>query len=227
MRTISIFGFFILFLLLGCAKVTEDINKKYSAQIVGFDMNCSTCIVYFPDDSQEITKIVGETPGNYYQIVNLDKGDFKIGQKLIMNVRKAEDADLNACITMYPSYNYTNLYVLDYEKYNDLSLNDTVELSYKDCLYDSANQRYICFDSVVSDSRCPDGVECVWAGEALARFKIEKYNSRPVFIDLLEGVNDTLVSGYKFSFIKLLPYPKYGIQTKPEEYKARIVINNI
>lgn len=226
MKTVSIFGFFLLFSLLACDKVKEDINIQYSANIVGFDLNCSTCIVSFPYDSMEIKKLAGESPDNYYQIVNLDKSDFKIGQKLKVNVRKAEDTELKACITMYPSYNYKNLYVLDYKEYNNLSLNDTVELSYKDCLYDSEGQSYICLDSVVSDSRCPQGVVCIWAGEARARFKIEKYIGNPVFIDLLEGVKDTVINGYKFTFLKLLPYPTYGSQINPENYKARIVIKN-
>ena len=226
MKTISIFGFFLLFSLLACDKVKEDFNMQYSARIVGFDLNCSTCIVSFPDDSLAISKLVGESPDNYYQVVNLNKGDFKIGQKLKLNVRKAEDAELNACITLYPSSNYKNLFLLDYEEYNNLRLNDTVELSYKNCLYDSQKQSYICLDTVLTDSRCPDGIVCVWAGEAIARFKIEKLNSSPVFIDLLEGINDTVINGYKISFINLLPYPKVGIQTKPQDYKARIVIKN-
>lgn len=225
MKTISIIGFIFLFILFGCEKGTDNVNKEFAAEIVGFDMNCSTCIVSFPDDEMAITSLVGENPGNYYQVVNLNKGDFEIGQKLKLQIRKAGDTELNACITMYPSYNYLNLYALSYEKYTNLSFNDTVELSYKDCLYDFGTQSYICLDTVLEDSRCPTGGECVWAGEARARFKIEKYNSSPVFIDLLEGVKDTTVCGYKFSFIKLLPYPKYGIQTKPEEYKALIMLN--
>lgn len=226
MKTLSVFGFFLLFFLLGCDKVKEDISKQYSAQIVGFDLNCSTCIVSFPDDSLEIKKLLGESLENYYQIVNLDKGDFKIGQKLKVNVRKAKDADLKACITMYPSYNYMDLFVLNYVEYNNLRLNDTIDLACKDCLNTNNGQSYICFDKVLSDSRCPSGVVCVWAGEATARFKIEKYNSSPVFVDLQEGVKDTVIYGYKISFIKLLPYPALDHHIRPEEYKARIVIKS-
>ena len=226
MKTISIFGFFLLFSLLACDKVKEDFNMQYSARIVGFDLNCSTCIVSFPDDSLAISKLVGESPDNYYQVVNLNKGDFKIGQKLKVNVRKAEDTELPACITLYQSFNYKNLYFTEYEEYNNLKFNDTVDLAYKNCLYDPDVLSYICLDTVLSDSRCPSDVVCVWAGEAIARFKIEKYNGFPVFIDLKEGVKDTLIDGYMISFVKLLPYPKVGIQTKPQDYKARIVIKN-
>jgi len=226
MKTISISALLLILFLTGCEKVKDNSTKQYSAQIVGFDLNCSTCIVAFPDDSLKIKAVLGSSLNNYYQIVNLDKGNYTVGQKLRIEVRKAEDADLKACITMYPSYNYQNLYALKYENYTDLKFYDTLVLAYKDCFYDKDGQSYICLDSVLSDSRCPTGVECIWAGEARARFKIEKYQNNPVYIDLKEGAKDTLVSGYKFSFIKLLPYPAYGNPIKPEEYKARIVIRN-
>jgi hypothetical protein len=227
MKTILISGLLILFFLTGCEKVKDNSTKQYSAQIVGFDLNCSTCIVAFPDDSLNINAILGPSPNNYYQIVNLDKGNYTIGQKLKVEVRKAEDAELKACITMYPTNNYINLYALDYQDYTDLRFNDTLVLAYKDCFYDQDGQSYICLDTVLSDSRCPTGAQCIWAGEARARFKIEKLNNSPVYIDLKEGAKDTLVSGYKFSFIKLLPYPSLRYQIKPQEYKAKIVVRNM
>jgi hypothetical protein len=226
MKRTLISGLLLLFFLFSCEKVKENTNKQYSAQIVGFDLNCSSCIVAFPDDLLKIKALLGESPNNYYQIVNLDKGNYTICQKLKVEVRKAEDAELKACIAMYPSNNYKNLYALDYQNYTDLRFNDTLVLAYKDCFYDKDGQSYICLDTVLSDSRCPTGVECFWAGEARARFKIEKYQSNPVYIDLKEGVKDTLVSSYKFSFIKLLPYPSLRNQIKPEEYKARIAVKN-
>lgn len=224
MKTVSVLGFILLFFLAACEKSEEEKNSQYSARIVGFDLNCSTCIVSFPDDFLKIKTLYGVSPDNYYEIVNLDKGDFKIGDKLRVNVRKAENSELKACITLYPSSNYMNLFVSDYEEYSNLWLNDTLDLVYKNCLYDADRKSYICLDSVLTDSRCPSDVICVWAGEAIARFKIEKYDSFPVYMDLKEGVKDTVVFGYKISFIKLLPYPISVHQTKPEEYKARLVI---
>jgi hypothetical protein len=115
MKTLFISGFFLLLLFAGCDKVTDEIKTHYSVEIVGYDLNCSTCIVSFPDDWLEIKKLLGESPGNYYQIVNLNKGNFEIDQKLKVEVRKAKDTELNACITLYPSVNYKNLYALNYE----------------------------------------------------------------------------------------------------------------
>lgn len=227
MKKSSVLLFILLFILGACEKTADEKNTHYSASIVFFDLNCSTCIVSFPDDSLKIKDLFGTSPGNYYEVVNLYKNDFKIGDKLRVNVRKAENEELKACITLYQSFNYNHLYVSEYEKYSNFRSNDTIDLAYKNCIYDPDRQSYICLDSILTDSRCPSDVVCVWAGEAIARFKIEKFNSLPVFIDLKEGIKDTVVNGYMISFIKLFPYPISDHQTKPEEYKARIVIKYI
>jgi len=226
MKTLSIFGFLLLIFLLGCEKGKDNVSDQYEARIVGFDRNCGTCILSFPDDSLKIRNELGGSLDNSYQAVNLDRGNFILGQKLKVDVRKAEDAELQACITLYPSSNYKYIYVSDVEKYSDLRLNDTIELSYKDCINDPDRQCYICLDSVINDSRCPKDAECVWAGEAIARFKIEKYNNEPVYFNLKEGEKDAIVSGYHIAFIKLLPYSTVGSYPKPEDYKARIVIKS-
>ena len=220
----ALFILLICLVLSGCEKRNDNKKVQYDAKIVGFDPNCGTCILSFPNDSLKIKNELGISLDSYYEAVNLNQWNYAIGQKLKVEVRKAEDGELNACITLYPSSNYKSIYVSDIKNYNNLRLNDTIEISYKDCLYDPNRQFYICLDSVISDSRCPDGVECVWAGEATARFKIEKFNCSPVFFVLKEGAEDTVIEGIKVSFLKLLPYPKYGTQIRPENYKARIIV---
>jgi len=226
MKILFLSGFLILLFFTGCEKGKDNLNVQYEAKIVGFDRNCETCILSFPDDSLNIRNKLGGSADNFYQAVNLDRGNFILGQKLRVEVRKAEDDELQACITLYPSSSYKYIYVSDVVNYPDLRLNDTLELSYKDCINDPDRHCYICLDSLISDSRCPNGAECVWAGEATARFKIEKYNNEPVYFNLKEGEKDAIVGGYHITFIKLLPYPAVGYQIKPEDYKARIVIRD-
>jgi len=224
MNKLFLTGFVLFLFLTGCEKEKETSGNKYVAQIVGFDLNCSTCIVMFPDDSLGVKREIGSSPNNYYHIINLEKGSYTIGQKLKVEVRKAQDKELKSCITLYPSYAYENLYLLNHETFKDLVFSDTIDLAYQDCLYDSEMQTYICFDSVLTDSRCPGGAECVWAGEAAVRFRIEKPDNSPYFIDLNEYTSNTLVGGYEFSFLELFPYPAVNKQIKPGDYKARIVI---
>ena len=223
MKIIFVFGFLII-AILGCSKPDSSKNL-YLAKIVGYDLNCSTCILSFPDDSLAVRNLLGVSPNNYYQGVNLNKNDFKIGQLITVQVRKALDTELPACITLYPSSNYKTIYVTGFNNYRDFSFNDTIDLAYKNCLTDFEGHTTFCFDSVVTDSRCPVHVLCIWAGEAIVRFKITSDNNTK-YLNLYTHTNDADVNGYKLSLIDLLPYPTAGQRTKPEDYKARIIIRH-
>jgi hypothetical protein len=67
--------------------------------------------------------------------------------------RKAEINELMPCISLYPSYNYKNVVITEFADFSNLIFNDTIYLSYHDCLYEPENHFYICLDSVLSDSR--------------------------------------------------------------------------
>jgi len=71
----------------------------------------------------------------------------------------------------------------------------------------------LCFENVVSDSRCPTGVVCVWEGTAVANFTFKKDNtSYPITLSTLkmppQYTKDTIVAGYKIEFLNLHPYPR-------------------
>lgn len=218
----------ILFLLLtACEKSSFDVNTYLIARIVGFDMNCSTCILEFPDDSLKVKEEIGQSPNNNYQSVNLNKGNYQTGQMLKVKIRKPSTNELTPCITLYPSYSYKSVFVTDFEDFNKLILNDTVYLSYQDCLNDNENKMYICLDSVLNDSRCPIGVYCFWEGNAIVRLKYQKYNSKPVIFDLnthKEFSSDTIIDRYKFTLLGLTPYPVAHQIIAQKDYKAKILI---
>lgn len=224
----KIIPFLILFLILSsCERNNDNLTSFLTAKIAGFDQNCSTCILEFPDDSQEVSEEIGRSPGNYYQSVNLGKGDYQTGQKLKVKIRKPETEELKACLALYPSNNYQGIFVTDFKNYDDLITNDTAYLSYNDCLNNPEDQWYICFDSVLNDSRCPKEVYCFWEGNASVRFKFEKYNSRPVIFDLnthLGFTHDTIIDSYKFTLLGLSPYPSVNRRTRLRDYKAKILI---
>lgn len=217
----------LLFLLISCERSRDDFNNQYVAQIVGFDLNCSTCILTFPHDSLSVKNLLGESRNNRYQTVNLAKGSFKVGQMIKVNVRKAEDNELMSCITLYPAYKYSTIFVSEYECFKDLTFNEPIFLKYGSCISDFGNRNTICLDSVITDSRCPENVVCVWAGEAIVRFKFDAYGKESRFIDLHIGTNDTIINGYKFSFIDLIPYPNTEHQTSLKDYKAKIMLKHI
>jgi hypothetical protein len=109
--------------------------------------------------------------------------------------------------------------VIDYENYSD-----TISLGYGECINVNSNLDSFCFDSIITDSRCPEDVTCIWAGEAIARFRINNHGKEPVYINLHTGTKDTIVTDYSLSFLDLFPYPNTKIQRNIKDFNARIVI---
>lgn len=223
--------FLITFMLLwSCEK--ESIKSGIDddgliAQIVAYDMNCSSCIVEFPYDSIYVKNTIGASPQNRYEAINLNKSDFRIGQLIKLKLRKPLRDEFRACITLYPSYNYTGIYVTELNDIKTLELNNINFLRYNDCLYNSENDSYICLDSVLSDSRCPPDAICFWAGMAEVKFRslkltgIDEYfvlNTNPAFR------NDTIINGFKYTLISLRPAPEIDQRTRQEFYSAEIKV---
>ncbi len=128
---------------------------------------------------------------------------------------------------MFPSENYVTVYVIDFSSFNNLILNDTVDIFSGECLYDPLEQFYICMDSVLGDSRCPIGAYCFWEGNAEVRFKFEKLNEEPVLFNLNTHrgfTNDTIISNNKIALVGVSPYPSLERPTKKINYKARIIV---
>jgi hypothetical protein len=110
---------------------------------------------------------------------------------------------------------------------SEFVLNNSIILSEKDCAGDAATHTYVCFESVSGDSRCPEGAQCIWAGNAQAKFRFVKNNDNPVFFNLntnMSFTNDTIVGGYKFTLKALNPYPSLTDINLPKAYKAEIEI---
>jgi len=227
----AVIFFLMFFSILACEKKQENIITEHIAKIAGFDLNCSTCIVEFPDDSLQVKKEIGKGGANFYHAINLNKGDYELGQRLRVKFRIAEPGELNACITMYPSYSYENIFLTEIENFDPLILNDTIELPYRDCFYDPVDKFYLCLDTVAGDSRCPDGAVCVWEGNAEVRLKFEKLNEDPVYFNLNTHLNYTteaVVGGYKFRLVGVSPAPSLKHPSiPPKDYIAKILVEKI
>lgn len=232
MKTSLVKKIFILvistFLMFACERRNDRIALELTADVVAFDQNCSTCILAFPGDYLKVQKEIGISPGNMYNAINMNKDNFQIGQKLRVTVRKPEANEFKACLTMFPSDNYQNIFVADFNNFNNLIFNDTVEISNGDCLYDPGDRFYICMESVLGDSRCPTGAYCFWEGNAKVRFKYEKVSEDPVLFNLNTHrgfTNDTIIDSYKFSLAGLSPYPSMGHAGEKINYKAQIIVS--
>jgi hypothetical protein len=93
----------------------DSLDSYVVGEIVNFDLNCSTCILKFPNDSLTIKHELGKSRDNYYQTINLMKDTFEINQKVLVKLRKVEENELRACITLYPSYDYVKIYITEFK----------------------------------------------------------------------------------------------------------------
>lgn len=83
---------------------------------------------------------------------------------------------------------------------------------------------YICLDKVITDSRCPEGAECIWSGDAVIRVRFHEAGNEHAFnMSLYETrvygyPQDTTVSGYRIVFKDLTPH--LAIPPSPEPHQT-------
>ena len=92
-------------------------------------------------------------------------------------------------------------------------------------LYTSADGHYSLKITEVSDSRCPEGVQCVWQGEVTAKGEWTENNNKSSF-EIHSVVNDQTKqpTGYTIQIVDAKPYPKYGTQSNPADLIVTLLI---
>lgn len=78
----------------------------------------------------------------------------------------------------------------------------------------------------LSDSRCPSDVQCIQAGEAIAKIQVVK-NGKILATFNLTTADETprLVNGYSVSLASIDPYPRSTQVTLPSDYAVTLVIS--
>jgi hypothetical protein len=110
---------------------------------------------------------------------------------------------------------------------NQSQADEIVDLNYKESKYIQDQTISISLDSVLNDSRCPNGAACVWVGNAAVRFSYtrETQNSFFVLNTFANFRTDTLLDGYRIKLVQLNPYPQLGhLPIKQSEYKAELKV---
>lgn len=94
-------------------------------------------------------------------------------------------------------------------------------------------QMNVTFKGVSEDSRCPEGVNCIWAGVALAQVEVMGTSTRPIILNLASGDfparnyhQSTEFNGYTITLQDIAPYPKSqdGTKALAGKYKIGITI---
>ena len=89
----------------------------------------------------------------------------------------------------------------------------------------STDGRYTLLIKEVSDSRCPEGVECFWSGEVSLKGEWT-YNGTTTLIELHSVLKDLQKEpeGYTIQIVDAKPYPKSGTESKPEDLVITLLV---
>ncbi len=84
------------------------------------------------------------------------------------------------------------------------------------------------FVEMIEDSRCPKGVDCVWAGNAKIKIKVTK-GGKSQTIELNSGMvnKDNTFAGYEFTIEKLTPEPAINVRIDRNSYVAVIFVKRV
>lgn len=82
------------------------------------------------------------------------------------------------------------------------------------------------FLSVIEDSRCPEGVNCIWAGVAKIKIQLRKAGKPAKEFELDTNQTDKSITfeGHEIKLAALTPHPKSGSSMKPAAYSATLAI---
>jgi hypothetical protein len=92
-------------------------------------------------------------------------------------------------------------------------------------LYTSFEGKYTLQITEINDSRCPDGVECIWAGEVSLKGEwVDSGTKVPVELYSLTTEQQKVPDGFTMQIVDARPYPKNGVVTKPEDLVITLLI---
>lgn len=84
------------------------------------------------------------------------------------------------------------------------------------------------FIEVVEDSRCPVGVDCIWAGNAKVKVKIIGARSSKEFeFNTNSGPKGDTFDGWSIVIDELTPAPHANKPLDPKSYKAKFTITRL
>lgn len=98
----------------------------------------------------------------------------------------------------------------------------------------SEYQMNVTFKNMAEDSRCPEGVTCVWEGAAVANIEFMGTTTRPMTIPLATTENagrnyhkSTVFNGYYITLVEVNPAPtsQDGAKTLKGKYRIGIIVN--
>ena len=109
-------------------------------------------------------------------------------------------------------------------------LSSPIIINYNQKVVNEGEEVSIKFINIISDSRCPTGAECVWAGEAELQFIVNKANDSIKFNLISSGQHfgqNTILFDLQIKLLEVIPYPDVSKSIAIEDYKAKIIVDKV
>ena len=93
-------------------------------------------------------------------------------------------------------------------------------------LYTSSDGQYTLKINEISDSRCPEGVQCVWQGEVTLKGEWTTNSNKSDFeLHSVVKASEIQPPGFTIQIVDAKPYPAYGADSRPKDLVITLLIN--
>jgi hypothetical protein len=84
----------------------------------------------------------------------------------------------------------------------------------------------VSFDEVVEDSRCPTGITCIWAGDAVVKISIKTRDGKPASYTLHTNSPERAADhgGNRVELVAVTPYPKGDTPPRRADYRVTLLV---
>jgi len=227
-RMKRVFGYLLLIpMLAGCNMETFTIQRDLNNRIGTIDIHRCLC-------TPSVYRFLIATPDNKdtirYNPINLTDDYKDDNYKIVFSADLLSDSSIVYANTptdgVTEDFKVRNIRLTAIRKCSDLTLNDTIPLTFGRTYRNYEQNFTLRLDSVTEESRCPYNVECIWAGNAKVKLNFTLNNKPTIFTLNTSGgfVRDIIISGYKIQLIELKPYPVYPDPILQKDYIACIKI---
>jgi hypothetical protein len=110
----------------------------------------------------------------------------------------------------------------------EAQLNQEFDLPFRHKAVVKSEELEIVFSSVVEDSRCPKGEQCITSGNGVIELAVRKAAKSAVIVQLntAKEPQEQLVDGSDIKLLDLKPYPGKGKNGSPRDYVATLLVTS-
>ena len=124
--------------------------------------------------------------------------------------------------TITPAPTSTPIAITPTKQLIEPKLDEEIQIEFGESITLEKGKLTIKFKSLVGDSRCPQGVVCVWAGNAEVILEVSK---NKIALNTTLDPRQQVVGDYNIQLRDVIPDPKAGEELKPEDYSIKIVVS--